>query len=112
MKEWHCSCEKCAYKNTDGDKCETCVNFSNFFRLPDKKVELTTNLEKLNSECMYDMLCRMNTRLRENEWNDGVSETTTRACIMDCFMDSSESEKRCMCNCEKCISSFLNEEVK
>lgn len=65
-----------------------------------------TNREKLNRECMYDMLCRMNKRLRENEGKDDFAET--RACIMDCFMDSSESEQRCMCNCEKCIASFLN----
>lgn len=66
-----------------------------------------TNREKLNRECIYDLLCRMNKRLRENEWKDETTET--RACIMDCFMDSSESEHRCMCNCEKCIAAYLNE---
>lgn len=40
MREWHCSCEKCAYNHTDDNKCEVCVNFSNFFRLPDKEVKM------------------------------------------------------------------------
>ena len=70
-----------------------------------------TNRENLLHTNEYDMLCRMNNRLRENEGKDESTETT-RACIMDCFMDSSESEQRCMCNCEKCIARFLNEEVK
>lgn len=33
MKEWHCSCEKCVYNHTDDNKCEVCVNFSNFMRI-------------------------------------------------------------------------------
>lgn len=69
-----------------------------------------TNREKLNSIALYDLLCRMNKLLRGNEGKD--EEAETRACIMDCFMDSSKSEQRCRCNCEKCIASFLNEVVE
>lgn len=65
------------------------------------------NRDALSQMAIYDLLCRMNKRLRENEGKDDFAET--RACIMDCFMDSSESEQRCMCNCEKCIAAYLNE---
>ncbi len=69
-----------------------------------------TNRDKLNSMALYDLLCGMNKRLMENDPNDETAET--RACIMDCFMDSSESVQQCMCNCEKCIARFLNEEAE
>ncbi|MBR0340799.1 MAG: hypothetical protein IJH64_00840 [Oscillospiraceae bacterium] len=66
-----------------------------------------TNREKLLHTNLYDLLCRMNERLRDNEGKNENDES--RACIMDCFMESSESERRCFANCEKCIASYLNE---
>lgn len=66
-----------------------------------------TNREKLLHTNLYDLLCRMNERLRDNEGKNENDESI--ACIMDCFMDSSESERRCFANCERCISAFLNE---
>ena len=68
------------------------------------------NRDALNQICMYDLLCRMNERLRDNEGKNENDES--RACIMDCFMDSSKSERRCFANCERCIATYLNEEAK
>ena len=65
------------------------------------------NRDAIAQMAIYDLMCRMNERLRDN---DGKNENDeSRACIMDCFMDSSESERRCFANCERCISAFLNE---
>lgn len=63
--------------------------------------------QKLLQTNIYDLLCKMNERLRENEGKNENDESC--ACIMDCFMDSSESERRCFANCEKCLQKFLNE---
>lgn len=65
------------------------------------------NRDVLNQICLHELLCRMNKRLMDNEEKNESDES--RACIMDCFMESSESERRCFANCERCIAAFLNE---
>jgi hypothetical protein len=61
-----------------------------------------TNREKLNSECMYDLLCRMNDKL----------ESEGGGCVMLAFIEYEEARKRCpqhRNDCSKCIAAFLNE---
>lgn len=63
-----------------------------------------TNREKLNSECMYDLLCRMNDK------------------SMVCVLKLLNKEKRIRCDmliknptkqtCHACIAEWLNEEAK
>ena len=68
------------------------------------------NRDAIAQMAIYDLLCRMNKRLRDNEEKNENDES--RACIMDCFMESSESERRCFANCERCVAAYLNEETK
>ena len=62
-----------------------------------------TNREKLNSECMYDLLCRMNNKLL----------LRSDSCIMSALCESPSS--RCAeykGYCDRCIEKWLNEEAR
>lgn len=58
------------------------------------------NREKLMEQSLYDLLVAMNRQLDDN----GM-----QACIMDCFMDTEESQKRCRAKCEECIQLWMND---
>lgn len=58
------------------------------------------NREKLLEQSLYDLLVKMNEQLDKNNM---------AACIMVCFMETAEAEKRCRAKCEDCIAAWLNE---
>lgn len=67
----------------------------------------------------YDLLMEMNHTLltkkakitvpREGHYDPDI----VNACVLDCFMDSEKSNKRCLfyhMDCDQCLQDFLDEE--
>lgn len=58
-----------------------------------------TNREEKMNLAFFDLLMQMNKQLDDNDM---------QACIMDCFMTTEESQKRCRAKCEDCVEDWLN----
>ena len=70
------------------------------------------NRDRIMQQSLYDLLMKMNEQLLENAAKIERRGISTEACIMDCFMDFSESKERCTkhrIDCDKCIQAWLNE---
>ena len=61
------------------------------------------NRERIMQQSLYDLLVSMNEQLDKNTHN---------VCIMECFMQSQDAEKRCeehQMKCKDCIAKWMNE---
>ena len=75
--------------------------------MPKKK----RNRDILNEQCMYDMLCKMNSRITNDAGALGVD-----LCIMNGLLDYGQTVERCRkyciesfrSGCDKCIADWLN----
>ena len=70
------------------------------------------NRDRIMQQSLYDLLCSMNEQIRNNDARIERSGTSSEACIMDCFMDFAESQKRCIffkLECKDCIAAWVNE---
>lgn len=72
-----------------------------------------TNREKLNRECIYDLLCRINAEMKRKK---AQTNNDFRLCIMD-ILENGECGRCSLCNgsrrgddieCGMCIGKWLN----
>lgn len=71
-----------------------------------------TNREKLNSECMYDLLCRMNDGMIRQQNENFVSVCVLDALCKNGIANNIRCEDSGKEKCAACIAAWMNEEVK